>query len=276
MQRRFRQIDVFTRVPYQGNPVAVILDGDGLSTEQMQRITRWTNLSEATFVCTPEDPRADYRLRIFCPSHEMRFAGHPTIGSAHAVLASGLVPKRPGQLLQECGAGLVQLSLAENLIRVALPPARFTPVAPDVRQALEQAIGASFIEEPVIVDLGVDWLTGRVESGELLRGLTPDMQAVAAAGNMANGAGINLFGMDGETVEVRSLIPHHGTPEDPVCGSGNGAVAYYLRQRRGPIDYQARQGRCLGRDGRIEIAYEGETVWLGGASISCVEGLIHA
>lgn len=276
MQRRFRQVDVFTGVPFMGNPVAVVLDGDGLNQEEMQRITRWTNLSEATFVCAPEDPRADYRLRIFCKTHEMRFAGHPTIGSAHAMLASGYVPKQPGRLVQECGVGLVQLSLAEDRIAVALPPARFIPVAPEIRSALEQAIGASFVEDPMIVDLGAVWLTGQVESGERLRLLVPDMPAVAAAGVAAGGAGINLFGMDGDGVEVRSLVPHRGTPEDPVCGSGNGAVAYYLRERRGPVDYQARQGRCLGRDGRISIAHEGATIWLGGQAVSCIEGFIHA
>ena len=274
MQRRFRQVDVFSREPFMGNPVAVILDGDGLSTAQMQQIARWTNLSETTFVCTPEDPRADYRLRIFCPGYEMRFAGHPTIGSAHAVMAAGHVPKQPGRLLQECGVGLVQISLADDVIRVAMPPARFIPVAPVVRTALEQAIGARFIEDPVVVDLGIAWLTGRVESGELLRSLHPDMHAVAQAGRMADGAGINLFGLDGEAVEVRSLIPHAGTPEDPVCGSGNGAVAYYLRERRGAIDYHARQGRCLGRDGRISIAYEGDKIWLGGQAMTGVEGTI--
>lgn len=274
MQRRFRQVDVFTRVPFLGNPVAVILDGDGLSTEQMQQIARWTNLSETTFVCAPEDPRADYRLRIFCPGYEMRFAGHPTIGSAHAVLSSGYTPKQPGRIVQECGVGLVRLSLAEDVIRVALPPARFIPVAPAVRDALERAIGARFVEEPVIVDLGIAWLTGRVASGELLRSLTPDMDAVARAGRMADGAGINLFGEDGETIEVRSLIPHAGTPEDPVCGSGNGAVAYYLRKQRGPVDYRARQGRCMARDGRIEITHEGDTIWLGGAATSCIEGTL--
>ncbi|HEY8606213.1 MAG TPA: PhzF family phenazine biosynthesis protein [Noviherbaspirillum sp.] len=276
MQRRFRQVDVFTQVPYLGNPVAVVLDGDGLTTAQMQAISRWTNLSETTFVCRPEDARADYRLRIFCPDHEMRFAGHPTIGSAHAVLASGYVPKQEGVLVQECGVGLVQLRVNGDGMRVALPPASFIPVEAGVRAAVEEAIGAAFVEDPVIVDLGVAWLTGRVASGELLRGLEPDMRAVAAAGMRAGGAGINVFGLDGDVVEVRSLIPHAGTPEDPVCGSGNGAVAYYLRERRGPVDYQARQGRCLGRDGRVAIAYESDTVWLGGQAVSCIEGHILA
>jgi PhzF family phenazine biosynthesis protein len=276
MQRRFRQVDVFTTVPYQGNPVAVILDGDGLTTEQMQTIARWTNLSETTFVCKPAQPEADYRLRIFCPASEMRFAGHPTIGSAHALLSSGFVPKRAGVLVQECGVGLVQLKTGDGGIRIALPAAQFKPVEEEVRRAVEQALGAPLLEAPVVVDLGVAWLTGQVPSGELLRSLRPDMEQIAAAAQRAGANGVNIFGQDGETIEVRSFAPHEGTPEDPVCGSGNGAVAYYLRERRGAVDYRARQGRCIGRDGHIDIAYDGGTIWLGGQAVNCIEGFIAA
>lgn len=277
MQRRFRQVDVFTTVPYLGNPVAVILDGDGLTTEQMQAIARWTNLSETTFVCKPAHPEADYRLRIFCPANEMRFAGHPTIGSAHAVLSAGFTPKQTGELVQECGVGLVRMKTGEDGIRIALPEAQFRAVDDDVRAAVEQALGAPLLESPVVVDLGVAWLTGQVESGELLRSLCPDMFGIAEAAKRAGANGINIFGLDGATVEVRSFAPHEGTPEDPVCGSGNGAVACYLRERRGPVDYRARQGRCVGRDGHVSIMYEdddGGTIWLGGRAVNCIEGSI--
>lgn len=277
MQRRFRQVDVFTTEAYRGNPVAVILDGDGLTTEQMQAVARWTNLSETTFVCTPTDPKADYRLRIFCPAREMRFAGHPTIGSAHALLSSGYEPKQAGMLVQECGVGLVRLHTSNTGISIALPPAEFRPVDEHIRHAVEEAVGSPLLEAPVVVDLGVAWLTGQVASGELLRGLRPDMAQLGTAAQRAGANGLNLFGMDGETVEVRSFAPHEGTPEDPVCGSGNGAVAYYLRQRRGAVDYQARQGRCLDRDGRISITYgEDGTIWLGGQAVNCIEGFIAA
>lgn len=276
MQRRFRQVDVFTTVPYLGNPVAVILDGDGLTTAQMQAIARWTNLSETTFVCTPTHPDADYRLRIFCPANEMRFAGHPTIGSAHALLSSGFVPKRAGTLVQECGVGLVHLKTGGDGIRIALPDAQFKQVDEGARAAVENALGAPLLEAPVIVDLGVAWLTGQVASGDLLRDLRPDMDGIAAAAKRAGANGVNIFGLDGQAVEVRSFAPHEGVPEDPVCGSGNGAVAYYLRERRGPVDYRARQGRCVGRDGHISIAHDHDTIWLGGQAVNCIEGIIEA
>ena len=275
-QRRFCQVDVFTAEPYKGNPVAVVLDGDGLDAAQMQAIARWTNLSETTFVSRPGNPEADYRLRIFTPTGELPFAGHPTIGSAHAMLASGFRPRRAGELVQECGVGLVRMRTGEEGIRIALPSAQFRPAGEDIRLAVEQAIGAPLLENPVAVDLGIVWLTGQVAGGNVLRRLRPDMNRVAEAAKKAGTNGINIFGLDGESVEVRSFAPHEGTPEDPVCGSGNGAVAYYLRERRGPVDYQARQGRCVGRDGRIVIAHENDTIWLGGLAVNCIEGYILA
>lgn len=276
MQRRYRQVDVFTATPYLGNPVAVVLDGDHLSVEQMQTIARWTNLSETTFVCRPTDERADYRLRIFCPANEMRFAGHPTIGSAHAILSAGYHPKQPGSLIQECGVGLVRLTIRGNAIRVALPPVTFKSVDAAMHAAVEEALGIHLVEAPEVVDLGVAWLTGQVASGAQLRALNPDMAAIAALAQRAGANGLTIFGFDGESVEVRSFAPHEGTNEDPVCGSGNGAVACYLRARRGAVDYVARQGRCLGRDGYVSVTYENDTVWIGGQAVNCIEGFITA
>ncbi|RZI41334.1 PhzF family phenazine biosynthesis protein [Herbaspirillum sp. HC18] len=275
-QRRFRQVDVFTSVPYKGNPVAVILDGDGLATEQMQAIARWTNLSETTFVCTPTHPDADYRLRIFTPAVELPFAGHPTIGSAHAVLSSDFTPKRAGRLVQECGVGLVQLQTEGDAYRLAVPAEKMTTLGADVRAALEAALGTALLEAPVVVDLGIRWLTAQVESGERLRSLRPEPSRLAEIAIAAGTNGINLFGLDGDVAEVRSFAPHEGVIEDPVCGSGNGAVACYLRARRGPVDYRARQGRCIGRDGHITITHENGNIWLGGQAINCIEGTILA
>ena len=276
MQRRFKQVDVFTAVPFKGNPVAVILDGDGLTTEQMQAIARWTNLSETTFVCKPSHPEADYLLRIFGPQTELPFAGHPTIGSAHAWLSSGGAPRKAGELVQECGVGLVRLKTDSSDIRLALPKAQFRQVSDDVRTALEEAVGARVQDVPVVVDLGITWLTVPVSSGELLRSLRPDMAKVAAVARLAGTNGVNLFGSDGDVVEVRSFAPHEGTPEDPVCGSGNGAVAYYLRERRGPVDYAARQGRCIGRDGHLRVVHDKDAIWLGGQAVNCIEGTLVA
>lgn len=275
MQRRFRQVDVFTTEPYKGNPVAVVLDGDGLTTAQMQTIARWTNLSETTFVCKPTHPDADYLLRIFAPLTELPFAGHPTIGSAHAVLSSGIVPKKPGELVQECGVGLVRLK-TDGGIRLGLPNAQLTPEDASVRHALEEGIGAALADTPVLVDLGIKWLTAPVASGDLLRSLRPDMGKLATIALKTGANGVNLFGLDGETVEVRSFAPHEGTNEDPVCGSGNGAVACYLRERRGPVDYRARQGRCMGRDGHLSVTHDNGNIWLGGQAVTCIEGIIVA
>lgn len=277
MQRRFKQVDVFTAVPYQGNPVAVIIDGDGLTTEQMQGIARWTNLSETTFVCRAIHADADYRLRIFTPGNELPFGGHPTIGTAHALLTSGITPKRAGALVQECGVGLVHLQTNGDSVRIALPSARFTSIDDATRTMLEQAIDTRLLHAPAIVNLGATWLTGQVASGELLRALQPDMAILAALSTRFDITGINLFGLDGDVVEVRSFAPHLGITEDPVCGTGNGAVAYYLREQRGPVDYAARQGRCIARDGHITVAYDADgTVWLGGQAVTCIEGTIVA
>ena len=277
IQRRFKQVDVFTSVPYLGNPVAVVLDADGLTSAQMQRIASWTNLSETTFVCRPTHAEADYLLRIFNPVNEMAFAGHPTIGSAHALLTSGYVPKRPGWLVQECGAGLVQLNTEQEGVRIALPAARMSGIDAASQQALEQALGAPLLQAPLTVNLGIAWLTGQVASGALLRGLKPDMSAIADLSRRLGISGVTVFGLDGATVEVRSFAPHEGTPEDPVCGSGNGAVAYFLRELRGAIDYPARQGRCVGRDGNLTISYDADgTIWLGGRAVTCIDGSITA
>ncbi|MGH8806331.1 MAG: PhzF family phenazine biosynthesis protein, partial [Noviherbaspirillum sp.] len=207
---------------------------------------------------------------------ELPFAGHPTLGSAHALLSSGFVPKRGGTLVQECGVGLVRLTTSDDGIRFAMPDARFQAVARDIRTLLDEAIGASVQDTPAIVDIGIRWLTAPVASGELLRSLHPNMAKLAALALQTGANGINLFGLDGDTVEVRSFAPHEGTNEDPVCGSGNGAVAYYLRERRGALDYRARQGRCVGRDGHISVAHEGGTIWLGGHAVNCIEGMIQA
>jgi PhzF family phenazine biosynthesis protein len=277
IQRRFKQVDVFTTVPYLGNPVAVVLDADGLTTEQMQRIACWTNLSETTFVCRPTHAEADYLLRIFNPVNEMAFAGHPTIGSAHAMLTAGFAPKRPGQLVQECGAGLVRLDTAHEGVRIALPKASLTGIDEASKRTLALALGADLVGTPLAVNLGITWLTAQVRSGELLRGLRPDMAAIAELSRHLGISGVTAFGMDEATVEVRSFAPHEGTPEDPVCGSGNGAVAYYLREQRGAIDYTAGQGRCMGRDGTITIAYDADgTIWLGGRAVTCIDGSITA
>ena len=157
----FQQVDVFTAVPFKGNPVAVVLDGDALPGEQMQLIAAWTNLSETTFVCAPADQRADYRLRIFTPRRELRFAGHPTIGSAHAVLRSGFKPRSAGRLVQECGKGLVDIKIDGERLFLALPEPEFRKPTKSHLDAVADGLGVSGadVQRAAIIDVGPVWFT---------------------------------------------------------------------------------------------------------------------
>ena len=178
----FQQVDVFTDVPFKGNPVAVVLDGDELSSAQMQSIAAWTNLSETTFVCLPTDQRADYRLRIFTPKRELPFAGHPTIGSAHAVLRHGLKPRAPGHLVQECGKGLVDIKIDGERLLFALPEPQFREPTPPQVAAVAEGLGVmtADIQRAAIIDVGPVWFTVQLASGDVVRALSPDMGKLAA------------------------------------------------------------------------------------------------
>lgn len=280
----FQQVDVFTAAPFQGNPVAVVLDGDRVLAEQMQAIARWTNLSETTFVCTPTAPDADYRLRIFTPRGELPFAGHPTIGSAHAVVRHGLKPRVPGRLVQECARGLIPLRLEADRIYFELPPAvHREPSAEQVAAAADAlGIGSSQVMRAAVIDVGAIWFTVQVAEARAVLALRPDMQKVAALAP-ANLTGVTVFGhyppASPAHLEVRSFAPAHGVAEDPVCGSGNGCVAWMLRHARSAVSdqYIAAQGQCLGRDGRVYVRYgDGDAIWLGGEAVTCVEGVLSA
>jgi PhzF family phenazine biosynthesis protein len=277
----FKQVDVFTAVPFKGNPVAVVLDGNELTAEEMQAIARWTNLSETTFVCTPTRDVADYRVRIFTPLSELPFAGHPTIGTAWAVLQHGLKPKTPGRLVQECAKGLVALRIVGERVFLALPEPSFA--APD---DAELAGAAAALGVPVrdivsasIVDVGVVWFTIQLRSAAAVLHLDPDMTLMAALRDGGQ-TGICVFGLyEGgpSAVEVRAFAPAQGVPEDPVCGSGNGCVAAVIRRQEvlSVSGYAASQGCRLGRDGRVEIEYDADgTIWLGGTAVTCIDGSI--
>ena len=278
----FQQVDVFTAVPFKGNPVAVVLDGDELSGAAMQSIAAWTNLSETTFVCAPTDPRADYRLRIFTPRRELPFAGHPTIGSAHAALRHGVKPRTEGRLVQECGKGLVDIQIDGDRLFLALPEPQFRePTSPQIASVADGLrIGPADIQRASIVDVGPVWFTVQLASGDAVRALAPDMGKLAALSAMGL-TGVNVFGLyppgAGADLEVRSFAPGDGVPEDPVCGSGNGCVAALVRRDRvlETHAYVASQGRCLGRDGRVAVRFDGGTIWLGGHAVTCVEGLLQ-
>ena len=269
----FKQVDVFTDRPFLGNPVAVIIGGDALDTAAMQRIACWTNLSETTFLL--KSAVADYRLRIFTPRTELPFAGHPTLGSAHAALESGFVPSKNRKITQECAAGIFDLSVEDGKIFVKGPAPKITPVEP--------IPGIDVLGPPLRVDVGAVWVIGEVADASVLAGLQPDMAAHAEYGIRHSLAGVTVFARstDGESaIHVRSFAPAHGIPEDPVCGTGNISVAAYLNSRneldRFGKSYIARQGMQVGRDGRVSIRVEADGIRLGGHAVTCVEGTIAA
>jgi PhzF family phenazine biosynthesis protein len=271
MNRRFKQVDAFTDKPFRGNPVAVVLDGEGLDTAEMQHIARWTNLSETTFLLPSKV--ADYRLRIFSPTHELPFAGHPTIGSAHAALEAGIVKGR--KIRMECGAGVLDLSVDEGVIYVRSPAVKLAPLESIPSEVgIRLAPGAALLR----ADVGPVWLTGEVSDAATLAALKPEMSALAEWTRSLNASGLNVFAKSGEAgsaFHVRSFAPAHGIPEDPVCGSGNISVAAYLRHfKRAPGAYVARQGMQLGRDGRVHMRVSAEAIELGGRAVTCVEGAL--
>jgi len=288
--RRFKQVDVFTRIPFLGNPVAVVLDADGLSTEQMQRIAGWTNLSETAFVLSPTMPDTDYRIRIFTPRAELPFAGHPTLGSAHAVVEAGIVSPRDGRLRQECGAGLVELAIEEHSaarLWLESPARTLSALTPAQLEPLEQALGVRIEREPLpqVVDVGPSWLVARLADAQCVAVLVPDSAAIAALSTALGITGVVVFGAanDGvSAIHLRAFAPAHGVPEDPVCGSGNISVAAFAAKtgwlQQIGTRYLARQGMQFGRDGRValRVADAGETIWLGGDAVTCVDGTLQA
>jgi PhzF family phenazine biosynthesis protein len=279
-------VDVFTDRPFLGNPVAVVLDADALDTAAMQRIARWTNLSETTFVTRPTEAGADYALRIFTPDRELPFAGHPTLGSARAVLASGRATARDGRLVQQCAAGQVTLRVDAAGTRLAfeVPPARVAPLAePDARE-IGAALGHAPAAAPPFekIDVGAVWLTAALDDARALLALVPDMAALAAISRRLRATGITLHaphrvpaaGAPAD-LAVRSFAPAAGAPEDPVCGSGNACVALQRRATGQRADYVASQGEAIGRAGRIAVAYRGDAIEVGGATVVCVEGTLR-
>lgn len=279
MKVGFKQVDVFTQVPFRGNPVAVVLAGDGLGAETMQRIAAWTNLSETTFVLEPDSPGADYRLRIFTPRAELPFAGHPTIGSAHAVLEAGIVKPRNGRLRQQCGAGIVELRVEGGQLWLKAPRATLSGVAAQRRAEVEAALGARVVGPPCIVDVGPVWLVAELAGSAAVDGCAPDLGKIALLSAALGITGITIFGATagaGGAMHVRSFAPAHGIAEDPVCGSGNISVAACLAAGGGlarfGATYEARQGMSLGRDGRVVLRVEDGEIYLGGQAVTALEG----
>ena len=275
MLRRFAQVDVFSDTAYLGNPVAVVLDGDGLTTDQMQRFAAWTNLSETTFVVAPSDPAADYRVRIFDTSSELPFAGHPTLGTCHAWLGAGGRPRDIERIVQECGAGLVTVRRTSDGLAFRSPePFRSGPLDDALNWRIADVLG---IEPEAIVDTqwaanGPNWVVALLRSADAVLALEPgfvdfDLGVVGPypAGSPA-------------AFEVRAFFPKEGrTAEDPVTGSLNGALAQWLvRTGRATLPYVASQGGALGRAGRVHLSADLDgAVWVAGATATRVTGEVE-
>jgi len=275
MQRAFAQVDVFTQTAYAGNPVAVVLGADGLDSDQMLTLARWTNLSETTFVLPPTEPGADYQVRIFTPVQELPFAGHPTLGTCHAWLEHGGAPGAGDTIVQQCAAGLVQIRRTPDGLAFAAPPLiRSGPVDPDLLAHVAATIN---IDPAAIVasewaDNGPGWIAVLLESAEAVLAVKPGVvdQEVGLVGPHPPGSA--------EAFELRAFFPKDGaTTEDPVTGSLNASVGQWLlRTGRATAPYVAAQGTALGRAGRVHITADGDgQVWVGGGTVTCVRGSIE-
>jgi len=283
--RSYTVVDVFGAAPYTGNPVAVVLDGEGLSTEQMQRFAAWTNLSETTFVLAPTVPEADYRVRIFTPVLELPFAGHPTLGTCHAWLHAQAEGPREGEgggvglseraVVQECAAGLVRLRVQPGRIAFAAPPLlREGPVRDE--PLLEHIAAVLRIERAAIVDAewadnGPGWVAVMLEEAQAVLAMRPGFVDLdlGVVGAYPPGSP--------EAFEVRAFFPKDGTTvEDPVTGSLNAAIApWLLRSGRAQAPYLVSQGTALGRSGRVHVERDDHaTVWVGGATVTCIAGQV--
>jgi PhzF family phenazine biosynthesis protein len=272
--RPYVQVDVFSATPYRGNPLAVVLDGEGLSTEQMQRFANWTNLSETTFVLPPTSPDADYRVRIFTPSVELPFAGHPTIGTCHAWLAGN--PRHAGDtVVQECGAGLVTVGRSGDRLAFAAPPLlRDEPVDEELQARIAHVLGIdrAAIRDGRWVDNGPGWVAVLLDSAQAVLDLRPgvvDLDLGVVGPYPADAP---------EAVEVRAFVPAAGaTVEDPITGSLNAGLALWLlRTGRVRAPYVAAQGTALGRAGRVYLDQgEDGTIWVGGDAVTCVRGEVE-
>jgi PhzF family phenazine biosynthesis protein len=275
MPRPFAQVDVFTSTPYRGNPVAVVLDGEGLATEQMQRFAHWTNLSETTFVLPPSVPGADYRARIFTPTTELPFAGHPTLGTCHAWLAGDRGASGGEVVVQECGAGLVPVRHTADGLAFAAPPLlRSGPVEESLVEHVASVlrIGRTQILDAEWADNGPGWVAVLLASAEAVLGLRPGFVDLdlGVVGPYPPGSP--------QAFEVRAFSPKDGTTvEDPVTGSLNASLAQWLlRTGRASAPYVASQGTVLGRSGRVHVSSDPDgTIWVGGGTVTCVRGQVE-
>ncbi|RYZ12277.1 MAG: PhzF family phenazine biosynthesis protein [Comamonadaceae bacterium] len=296
--RPFKQIDVFSPEPLRGNPLAVVLDGSGLDDHLLQRFAEWTHLSETTFLLPPTDPQADYRVRIFTPGGELPFAGHPTLGSCHAWLEAGGIPKSAERIVQQCATGLVPIRREATRLAFAAPALSRSSPSPGLLARVAAALGlkAHQVLAAQCLDNGPVWLGLLLDRSDTVLALEPDHVALKELGVKVGVAAIPVepqptgliarsnrearafAGRESHPVglEVRAFAASIGIDEDPVTGSLNASLAQWLiDEGRLPSSYVAAQGQCLGRAGRVHVERDAAgQVWIGGASITCIDGSV--
>jgi PhzF family phenazine biosynthesis protein len=278
-QRNFKQVDVFTATPYRGNPLAVVLDGTGLSDEEMQHFARWTNLSETTFLLPPSTDAADYRVRIFTPGGELPFAGHPTLGTCHAWLEAGGKP-RGHLVVQECKQGLVKIRKDGARLAFAAPASKQTATSPTVLAQLAGALGlkANQVVAAQTLDNGPVWVSLFLDNPQTVLRIEPDHLQLKNLGLKVGIAARYPEPAPGKpALEVRAFAAASGINEDPVTGSLNASLAQWLiANGHMPKQYLAAQGTCMERAGRVHIEQDDDgQVWVGGQSVTCVSGSVE-
>ena len=272
--RDFSQVDVFTATALLGNPLAVVHDGSGLSSQRMAAFARWTNLSETTFLLPPTDPEADYRVRIFTPGGELPFAGHPTLGSCHVWLRAGGTPRRADTVVQECGIGLVPLRRGDRLA-FAAPATKVERADAELLHRVYAALGLdpARVRDAAWLSNGFPQLTLLLDSAATVLALRPDHAALKPLGKVGV-VGPHPAGSESD-FEVRFFAAAIGINEDPVTGSLNANIAQWLIDTdRAPASYVAAQGTAMGRAGRIHVRRDAEGTWIGGDVASCVSGTV--
>lgn len=275
MERRFVQCDVFSATPTKGNALAVVVDGDGLSDDAMQRFARWTNLAETTFLMTPDAPEADYKVRIFTPVREMPFAGHPTLGSCMAWLNAGGTPRDQNLIRQQCQIGIIEIDLSAGKPAFAAPPTKIAPMDSFEKLRITKQLGLqpNQIMNAVELNNGPVWQLFELRSSSDVLGVDsskvkwPEFKAIGLLGKSFSDANADY--------EVRMLAPSSGMSEDPITGSLNAAIAKWLSSvNRLTEEVTVSQGMCIQRDGRVTIRPDNDgTVWIGGDVHMIVEGL---
>ncbi|WP_337021972.1 PhzF family phenazine biosynthesis protein [Pantoea anthophila] len=280
MQVAFKQVDVFTSSAFNGNPLAVIMDAQGLSDSQLAAIARWTNLSETTFVLPPEHAEADYRVRIFTVEGELPFAGHPTLGTAHALLEAVWPTRTPGEIVQECGVGNVTVKINETgELAFAAPAATLTPWQDALMAKALNSEAFDLTQSPTVVDMGIRWLLVPMTSADAVLALQPSVSELDRLLKQADVSGIMAFGRlpqgEEEQYEVRALLVEKGSlTEDPVTGSANACLARYFAMAGQTTGYRVRQGTALQRAGRVNVTFDSGTIWIGGHTVTVIDGTI--